>query len=1787
MKKNAMNWLLLRGEKDAASWSDECGRDLGHILGFAKTNPSEPVFRVGLDVPSAEAAKAALEANTDLMGEMRVSFAGQSENVLKLSFPLPFHGAFIRRSSDEKRSISYVWCPWLSEAQGFRFIKPIAKDSRDKVYWRMGLPGGYYFQMPCTKLTNKQMEKLLPDRGVRFVDTSVYPCWVQDIISKHAPHLPHITAANAKAFWRELHLQAVDQIQNGSVTVTDEDDLGHRALMSFPVWLKFQFCERFLQQLRSADKTLWSKLDRESKNVADRIDIFLQLWEKLIPQSETMADRLVPFEALIRQGRLHFCSPENPADMAASLTRISRLGAKRDVLEMLPSEYRQNHPSFRGRICPVQTPESAMVGLSLQLAQGAKVLHTGIIALADSADPSLELGYGAGLIPFYEHNDGARSMMGAKNLRQALPMRGRQAPVVKTGNEQSVLAFVQPLIDCHICPGALDSAQELALGLDMLVAYMPWKGMNFEDAIVVGEQVVKSGAFDVELTRRFKKTFKPGWSPCGLLRQPIFQEGDNGFATKGITLYAGDLIASFRQEGDVTGVPFEIRYLDHSPAVLKNIAFHQGSPWMGGVLEYELAKYIPLKLGDKLMGRHGNKGIVGAIIPEEQMPMLPDGRRIDIILNPHGVISRMNVGQLIETHVGWLLHAGIPVKSLVKEGFSTNAMGRAFASALDHDKIQSLFEQTGLNREGKVCLKLPDCSKTLSPVVVGYQHIVRLKHIPELKAQARRGGDGARYSRKTGQAVHGRALGGGQRLGEMEVWALAAHGAEHLLAEALGFRSDVLQAGNSSETPHSGRASQASGGSGGRIKDWLLALLIDLDCSNQSAKLSILDPEAALKRIGQARQISLDETLRKVISARFACQQTKKGEACAYSVLDGAMIPVQYSDSFGPATALLFGDLLAHLKLKPDGPIKNVGGSDQLDLCEVNSGRTAGTLAIEFSIKKDQVKAVVKPSDPAHPPKHWPGKLQEVCLYGRFSKEKGVNADAADVVTEFAKPDGRWQIAGMRVACPHHKTSPLKAHAPFAEGFQGVSGGLCDPDLFGTLQNAGHETGQPGWAYIRLPVDIDYPVEAFLGAKWESALKAIGYSRADIPSIRTLPVLPLRYRLPLIVNSTLIESRIIEAYKQVVVACNQYAAVDTDEARLRAAEKIKRSVQSVFVLLVDALQSKDGLIRHDGLGRRVDRSARLVITPNPDLDWNQVGIPISVLMELFGSEIADWLEGQRGSGDLMDLISIASLNGKPSAQIREWRWLSSCKEETVLDSLLPVVEKFFVAHSSAVVLLNRQPSLQKDNFQSFHPVPLAATAGDVLQLCPLVCKSFAADFDGDEMVIHVPFSLAAREEAQLLLPSRNMLSHASGEVMADFDQDVILGTYWLTRGGAATRKKFLSLFPDPCCRVLIGEKPLMKSQTSALLAHLVHTHPDSAPDIACKWMRLAFDQCTRTGVSFGFYDLREMAMNLDRLSDEALRLSKTDDPNAVNTLVRNRVDEAMKQCLEAADYGASGLHFAAMALSGARGREQSRQLIGARGFLSAGGVVSDVPLAKFVFEESLAGGMSPETAFYAAMNSRSSMCDKKLGTRQAGYLTRRLVTALWGFRIQCDDCGSKAVGRNVATCKVQHGCCAACYGSLPDGQSAPAGFPAGLIAAQSIGERGTQLSMQSFHTGQKVFSIHDALNILDGRTEESLFECEADVEKFIQAMKESPAYRGIMDRHFMVLWRVIHESPKRSLKSVTDNLGIFSRIVFESQGKNLLLGALSHETEALTQSPAGVVFNTVDLRAKGKEQVNT
>jgi hypothetical protein len=1644
-------------------------------------------------------------------------------------------------------------------------------------------------------------------------DGAAYPEWLRPLLGDYGPRGASSPKKVGTA-WKEIHEAILDRVRAGELPASDQDDLTHRALMTFPVWLIGRMCDELLRAVitgltdRGLAADFVHALRLGESLDADRT---ARVWSHLVEKADVIATRLVPLrrtrtndeEAVDQAVGLQYVDPTNPVDMAARLTRVKRLPMKSGDMGELPAEYRQNHPSFRGRLCPVTTPESELVGLTLQLAEGATVDADGQIRPGPADGPICQLGYGAGLIPFFQHNDGARNMMGAKNLRQALPVAGRKAPVVKTGGEMSVVELTSRLTELGICPPAQDGNGELAMGVDLLVAYLPWYGMNFEDAIVVGQQVFDSGALDVAIQKRVRRRFKAGWAPRSPDRFAIFDDMTNGLARPGERLTAGSLIASVSCGATK---PSSICYSDRSPAVLKSIRFERPHEWMGGTLEYELEKRIPLGIGDKLMGRHGNKGVVGVIVPRGDMPRLPDdpslpealrGRPIDILLNPHGVISRMNIGQLLETHIGWLLHSDKYTEhDLLRDGTSADRpIGYPFADSIDHKKVQDGFKQTGLDATGRIQLRLPSGEKTLSPVVVGFQHIVRLRHIPELKAQARRGGIGASYSRKTGQAVHGRVRGGGQRIGEMEVWALAGHQAEHILEEMLGGKADSDWAKKwlGQDEPPTG---DLSNGFAAMLNDWLFALLVKAETTHGQVRMSFATSDEVICRVGADHRVETGDGLTKLTTALFCCHAGRKDSPCGYALPGQGCIAVQTSaGKDGQISSLRLGDLFAHLGVVPKGPVLSHGKAHKVYLQSSPALEDAGTLLVQFSMLRDQLKAVVRPGTGKERPPAWPAELIEVFAYGRFAdSEAGKNVEASALLKEFMDSSGRHQIGDLRVTCPRHKTVPLKASPPFGEVLKPDAGGLYDATVFGSLWSKGGSWSNRQWGYIELPVQVRYPLDVFLSSldSWRKQsgkagekkairfLEGLGLKKEDTPLIRLVPVLPSHYRMPLLMTGEPVDDPLVEhGYRPLIARCRQYRKATSDEEREGLVPQIEHCVGNLLSLLAECLRNKSGLIRTCGLGRRVDRSARLVIAPDPSLKWDQVGVPAAVLLELLGDRIKTWLAECGRSDDLVDVIRAAQARQDKTLDMAAWSWWRSSKDEELVARAKKLLDGYLGEHPDTLVLLNRQPSLHRDSFQAFHPLALGAAAGDTLQICPLTCKGFAADFDGDEMVVHLPVSKEAQEEARRLLPSNSLFSVASGEVMAHFDQDFVMGSYWLSDAVADLRDRFLADLPEDCCRSLVRTGRIGKKEGMRLLDHLAHEHPDRAPGAVWTWMNTAFECCTRVGVSFGFYDLLDLRGRV-KIAPGLFRGKTTGaDLEGINALTQQLVEKVLSDTVpKLPEWKTQGLHFAAMALSGARGRKQTRQIVGARGFLNPGATGFDADLSAFAIASSLVDGMTSDEAFWSAMNARSSMCDKKLGTGHAGDLTRHLVFALWPFTVTCEDCGSREKKRSILTCKAAAGCCSTCHERLPDGTLPAVGFPAGLIAAQAIGERGTQLSMQSFHTGQRAFTIGDVRRVV-GHGDESKYFGDLDgAARFVAALKECDAYGSLQDRHFHIVWRVIQASPEHTLRSAIKHLGAMSRIAFQSQAREVAVAALSQESCPLTEPTARVLYGLFGAR---------
>ncbi len=645
-----------------------------------------------------------------------------------------------------------------------------------------------------------------------------------------------------------------------------------------------------------------------------------------------------------------FMDQTNPLAELTHKRRISALGPGGLTRERAGFAVRDIHPSHYGRLCPIETPEGPNAGLINSLATHARVNEYGFIETpfwevkkgrvikegnpvylsADLEDecrvapgdvatdksgnilanlipvryrqdfekvPPLQVDYvqlspvqvisvATSLIPFLEHDDANRALMGSNMQRQAVPLLRPERPLVGTGLESQVardsgmvpitkvngiVSYVdaneivvkdvegnehvhylqkyqrsnqdtclnqrpivkngdqvisgQVLADGSACEGG-----EIALGQNVLIAYMPWEGYNYEDAILVSERMVTDDLYtSVHIEKYEIEARQTKLGPEEITREipNISEESLNNLDEMGIIrigafVESGDiLVGKVTPKGESDQPPEEklLRAIfgekardvrDNSLRVPKTekgrvldvriYTREQGDelpPGANMVVRVYVAQRRKIQVGDKMAGRHGNKGIISRILPREDMPYLPDGTPVDIVLNPLGVPSRMNVGQVFELLMGW---AASNLNCRVK----VVPFDEMYGAEKSHQTVQA-FLQEASKQNGKDWVYNPkDPGKLLlkdgrtgepfdQPVAVGYSHFLKLVHLVDDKIHARSTGP---YSLVTQQPLGGKAQQGGQRLGEMEVWALEAYGAAYTLQELLTVKSDDMQGRN-------------------------------------------------------------------------------------------------------------------------------------------------------------------------------------------------------------------------------------------------------------------------------------------------------------------------------------------------------------------------------------------------------------------------------------------------------------------------------------------------------------------------------------------------------------------------------------------------------------------------------------------------------------------------------------------------------------------------------------------------------------------------------------------------------------------------------------------------------------------------------------------------------------------------------------------------------------------------------------------------------------------------------
>ncbi|SDN64749.1 DNA-directed RNA polymerase subunit beta [Klenkia soli] len=655
-----------------------------------------------------------------------------------------------------------------------------------------------------------------------------------------------------------------------------------------------------------------------------------------------------------------FMDQTNPLAGLTHKRRLSALGPGGLSRERAGMEVRDVHPSHYGRMCPIETPEGPNIGLIGSLSSFGRVNAFGFIETpyrkvengtvtaqidyltADEEDryvvaqanspldakgrlaeervlvrtkggevdylapenvdymdvsPRQMTSVATAMIPFLEHDDANRALMGANMQRQAVPLLRSEAPLVGTGMElraavdagdvvtaekagvveDSTADYVTVMADDGtrqtyrllkfrrsnqgtsinqspvveegqrvevgqvIADGPCTDQGEMALGKNLLVAFMPWEGHNYEDAIILSQRLVQDDVLSSIHIEEFEvdaRDTKLGAEEItrdipNVSEEVLADLDERGIIRIGAEVVPGDiLVGKVTPKGETELTPEErllraifgekarevrdtslkVKHGESGKVIgVRVFSREDGDELPAGVNELirvYVAQMRKISDGDKLAGRHGNKGVISKILPQEDMPFLEDGTPVDIVLNPLGVPGRMNVGQVLETHLGWVAKTGWQVegnpewaKNLPQGARGAQPGTRTATPVFDgarEEEIVGLLGSTTLTRDGERLVKETGKARLFDgrsgepfpePISVGYVYILKLLHLVDDKIHARSTGP---YSMITQQPLGGKAQFGGQRFGEMECWAMQAYGAAYALQELLTIKSDDI-----------------------------------------------------------------------------------------------------------------------------------------------------------------------------------------------------------------------------------------------------------------------------------------------------------------------------------------------------------------------------------------------------------------------------------------------------------------------------------------------------------------------------------------------------------------------------------------------------------------------------------------------------------------------------------------------------------------------------------------------------------------------------------------------------------------------------------------------------------------------------------------------------------------------------------------------------------------------------------------------------------------------------------
>ncbi len=764
---------------------------------------------------------------------------------------------------------------------------------------------------------DRDLARSLGENRVNLVDVTTQEGQVVHVVGNGKREISPDELAKEKTLTRDDIVAAVNYflgLFKNVGTIDDIDHLGNRRVRCVGELLQNQF---------RVGLTRMERVVRERMTIQD-IDI---ITPQALINVRPVVGAIREFFGSSQLSQ--FMEQTNPLTELTAKRRLSALGPGGLTRDRAGMEVRDVHHSHYGRMCPIETPEGPNIGLTGSLTCFGRVNRLGFVETpyrrvdkdrkavtdevmyltADEEDdcviaqanarlgddgsfldervlsrykdevlesvpekldymdvsPKQVFSVATSLIPFLEHDEGSRALMGSNMQRQAVPLIRTQAPLVGTGmeakaaldsgavvaakrggrvkkvsatkvvveteggkiDEYSLMKFqrsnhgtcfnYKPIVTKGmviedgdiIADGPSAAGGELALGQNIIAAYMPWQGYNYEDAILISRDLVEDDRYtsihieeyecDARDTRLGPEEITKDIP--NVSEEQLKDLDDRGVIRIGAEVRSGDILVGKVTPKGETELTAEERLLraifgekarevrDNSlkmphgesgivvdVKVFTREAGDELPPGVNQLVRAYVAQRRKISEGDKMAGRHGNKGVVAKILPRENMPFLPDGTPVQIVLTPLGVPSRLNLGQILECHLGWAatalgLHIATPVFDGITEG-----------------EIKDLLDKAGLPRSGKMQLRDGMTGEPFrQPVTVGYVYMMKLLHLVDDKVHARSTGP---YSLVTQQPLGGKAQMGGQRFGEMEVWALEAYGAAYTLQEMLTVKSD-------------------------------------------------------------------------------------------------------------------------------------------------------------------------------------------------------------------------------------------------------------------------------------------------------------------------------------------------------------------------------------------------------------------------------------------------------------------------------------------------------------------------------------------------------------------------------------------------------------------------------------------------------------------------------------------------------------------------------------------------------------------------------------------------------------------------------------------------------------------------------------------------------------------------------------------------------------------------------------------------------------------------------------